>query len=107
MDAIESKRMTGRTTRMLEEAVRAAKEGHAVYVVMADQRQIAMYRASPRYKGIKFETFDGLRLSLDIETLRMRGAHPNCRLFVDHYAIERRFGALIREWARYDSASGT
>ena len=105
---IDAKRRTGRTSRMLERARQLARDGRAVYVVAASQhhaRQIKQMLGSDEGGGIKVESADGLRNSLDWEGLTLRGAHPNCVVLVDHYAIESRYSAIIEEWLRYDQVS--
>jgi len=107
----DANRQTGRTTRMLEAAVKAASEGRAVYVIMADDAEVQRAKRilirilSPRMVAIDWKC----PLGISVEPMRNwepltempRGAHPNCRLFVDHYAIERRHSALLdmlHEW---------
>ena len=99
---MDRKRCTGRTTRMLGAAMEALAAGRAIYVIM-DEDSTRRYKKDQRYAGLRFETWASMSTSIDAEHLRMRtGAHPNCVLFVDHYAIEQRFGALLREWVRFD-----
>jgi hypothetical protein len=96
-------RGTGRTGRMLEKAEELARAGRAVYVICADP--VAMERSFGREKawnlGIKFESMNSPG-NFDVERVRLIGAHPNCVVLVDHYAIERRFGAMLEELHRYD-----
>lgn len=93
------KRRTGRTTRMLEHAAELARQGRAVYVVFNMPAGPALRE---KYPDISFETQASLGPSLDLEHLRLRGAHPNCVLLVDHYVIERRFGRLFEMMTAYD-----
>lgn len=98
-------RQTGRTTRMLEEAVRCAKEGKAVYVIVNDPAhilsiQLILNKLGGEKMGIKVETFDSV--GWDFYYWTVRGANPNCKFFVDHYAIEDRFRHIIEEMHRYD-----
>jgi hypothetical protein len=98
------KRGTGRTARMLEEAVRQAEAGRAVYVLAADvshARELA--KRVPLDLGIKFETVRSLGSALDPQALRLQGTHPNCVLLVDHHAIERGWARVIREYHRFDA----
>ncbi len=98
-------RKTGRTTRMLEEALRLAGEGYAVYVVVApgDQRRVmdALTLLGKPRRGIKVETEAGLG-NFDWQTMTLRGAWPNCVVLVDHYVIEQRFGAMLDMLRRFD-----
>ena len=96
-------RATGRTGRMLRKAEELARAGRAVYVVCGDPR--AMEGEFGREKawslGIKFESASSPG-NLDLERVRLVGAHPNCVVLVDHYVIEKRFGAMLEELHRYD-----
>ena len=98
-------RQTGRTTRMLEEARRLDEEGRAVYVVCANRDQVERLRRRARDmaipESVKFET-DATLSNLDWGRLWLRGAHPNCVVLIDHYAIEERFGPVLEMLHRYD-----
>lgn len=98
-------RRTGRTTRMLQEAIRlASQENRAVYVMMADLAQVnAFVGTIPQGLGIQFETIYTLP-NFNWETLTLPGAHPRCVVLVDHHAIEARFGKMLRELHHYDKA---
>lgn len=100
-----SKRNSGRTTRMIDEALRLSREGRAVYVIM-DNMERARYHQRKLdheypYSGVKFETPSSPG-NFDWGSLRLIGAHPNCVVLVDHFAIERKFGAILDELYRYD-----
>lgn len=100
MDNLER---TGRTGRMLNDAVRKARDGRAVYVVAADGNQAKEFeRRLPDDLGIKVEIWGGVSAQLDIQSMRLRGAHPNCLILIDHYAIERAFGPLLSMLHRFD-----
>mgnify|MGYP001611953353 CR=1 FL=1 len=107
------KRRTGRTTRMLEDAIRLAREGRAVYVVVAYEAHVqhvhaALTRmlAEPRNAdiqnnhGIKIET--PIAIGMDWATLTVRSMHLNCRVLIDPHAIERQFGSILNAWIKYD-----
>jgi hypothetical protein len=101
----KSKRGTGRTTRMMEAAIEAASMGRAVYVIVDSKEQgYALTRQYPNTLnlGIKFETFASL-LNFDPVTMTLKGAHPHCVVFADHFAIEARYSKLMDELVRYDS----
>jgi len=98
-------RQTGRTTRMLEEAKALSTQGRAVYVVAANQhhaKQLACSLGKEWNGQIKIET-EGSLGNLDWETLTLRGAHPNCVVLIDHYAIESRFARVLEMLHRYDA----
>lgn len=95
---------TGRTTRMMNEARRLAEAGRAVYVVMASEgERLAMAKAHADLKalGVSFESI-GMLSNLDLGTMTLRGAHPNCAVLVDHHALEQRYRAAIDMIHRFD-----
>jgi hypothetical protein len=103
-----SKRMTGRTTRMMQEAVRLAKSGRAVYVVFASLSHgvgvvLGMSKdgVDVHQLGIKIETPETLT-NLDWDTMTLKRAHPNCVLLVDHYVIERKMACALAMMTRFD-----
>lgn len=87
----DPKQRTGRTTRMLLAAIEAARAGRAVYVVGTDPemlRGMARDLGDDGNIGLKFERISGMS-NLDFSTGELRGSHPNCVVFVDHYAAAR------------------
>lgn len=113
-------RASGKTTRMLREAVNEAKSGKYVFVVAANQVHVGLLMdqaerlaedvhteragATPKlYVGdgqISFETIGSG--SFDPVRMKFHGAHPNTLIHVDHFAIEDRFAAILKEHSRYD-----
>jgi len=86
---------------MLRHARRLAAEGHAVYVIAADNMQREHLRlVLEDAPGVKVETPSSL--GLDWRTLRAHGMHQNCVVLVDHYAIERQFGPMLEMLHAYD-----
>lgn len=102
---MNTKRQTGRTTRMLEHAKQLSAKGRAVYIVADNQREANRMQLAlgDGPHGIKVETPWSLGDCLDWQTLTLRGAHPNCVVLVDHHAIEDRFGAVLRMLHAYDA----
>ncbi len=105
----DSLRGTGRTTRLITNAHRLAKEGRAVYIVADNQMDARRLQRlvdvdHPEPHGIKVETPASLG-SWDWDTLRSVGAHSNCVFLVDHHAIEDRFARVLEMLHRYDSGS--
>lgn len=98
-------RQTGRTTRMIEEAKKLAKEGKQVYVIVNDPREgkaLKERHKIPADAWVVFTTFEDVP-GYDYR----RGVVPNSNpdrvaVLVDHYAIEMRFGAMMRLMHRYD-----
>lgn len=102
-------RRSGKTTRMLNDAVIQARNGRAVYVV-ADTKLLArmlectlddMLGEESKKLGIKFESAQSLS-NFDWMEMRLYNAHPNCVVLVDHYAIECKFGFVLEMLHRYD-----
>ncbi|WP_291015315.1 hypothetical protein [Hydrogenophaga sp.] len=100
-------RRTGRTTRMLIDAVSCAREGKAVYVIAANrqeqgrlQRLLWELTDDQLCHGIKVETPSSV--GLDWNSFTLIGAHPNCVVLVDHFTIERLFATQLHELHRYD-----
>ena len=107
---------TGRTTRMLQEAIDAAEQGQYVAVVSlhADVErlltQCATMCESERagetaklYVGKGSITFESPNGSWDWDTLRHRGMQPSVPVHVDHHTIEVTFAGLLHELYRYDA----
>jgi hypothetical protein len=92
---------------MLQEAISLTGKGKAVYVIAHNRDQAEMLKQMAgrigKTLGIKFETPSSLS-NFDWETLRLRGAHPNCIVLVDHYAIEAKFAKVLEMLHRYDPA---
>lgn len=111
MNVLTAFRQTGRTTRMLQAAIEAARAGRAVYVVAADHNHVRymldmlqdLIQVDDRrlLNSIKIETPVQLG-NFDYMTLGLRGAHPNCKVFVDHFTLERLFPAIIQAFHEFD-----
>lgn len=103
-DFTESRRASGRTTRMLAEAKRLAKEGKAVYVIATHHQQLQR-QIDSEYpnSGIKCEPH--VPLGFDWRAMRVHGSHPNCVWLFDHYAIEADcvFVAMFEAMTRFDA----
>jgi hypothetical protein len=88
---------------MLEHAKAQAQTGRAVYVVAANEaervRLEQLLAMNPM--GVKVEAAGTLG-NLQWDSMTLRGAHPNCLVLCDHYAIECRFRAMLEELHRYD-----
>ena len=98
-------RQTGKTSRMLADAIEQARNGRAVYIVTANERHARHLEDMGGYVakelGIKFETPETLS-SFDWRSMSLKNAHPNCVAIVDHYAIQCEYGALLVLLHRYD-----
>jgi hypothetical protein len=95
----EHLRQTGRTERMIREAIRLSYMGRAVYVLVHEKSYIEslQYRIHDTVghcnHGIKVEV---LPESFDWERMRpsQSRAHPNCVWLVEHAAAEMRLEQL-------------
>lgn len=106
-------RSTGRTTRMLEEAIRLSSEGRAVYVMIHTRtaeaefkHRVAMIceRKGIEVPAIKFETWESLggNRGVDLTQQKMLGAHPNCCLFIDHHFYQHHFEHILAGFHQWD-----
>jgi hypothetical protein len=107
MDA-DKLRSTGRTTRMLQEAIRLSEQRHAVYVISASTYHREMLQIKldslnpPEYHGIKIEVADALP-TFDWKRMCLKGAHPNCRVLVDHWVIESQYSEMLKMLHQFDA----
>lgn len=106
------KRTSGRTTRMIEHAIRLAKTGWKVYVVLAHrplctmwEREVAI-RTGDDSLNIQFETEDTIGDDIDWSRMRLKEFHPNNVLLIDHAVIESKFRNVFRVWQQYDNPRG-
>lgn len=86
----KSKRGTGRTTRMLEEAITLHNEGRIVYVLAKDLEHVQTIKKQLLSMGadIVVEVLSEIP-SFDFEgNYTPLGYPPNCVFLVDHAAIE-------------------
>ena len=106
-------RSTGRTTRMLEEAIRLSAEGRAVYVMMHTRIAEVEFkhlvaticeRKEIEIPPIKYETWESLGGSrgVDLVNQKMFGAHPNCCLFIDHHFYQHHFEHILAGFHQWD-----
>lgn len=108
-------RGSGRTTRMIEEALRKQEEGRAVYILCHDSgfkryvEHLAMKICRMHGKvfpsSIKFETVESLGGThhIDWKNKTIHGAHPNCALIIDHHVWATHFGFAIDGFHEYDN----
>ena len=113
---LDSKRGSGRTTRMLAAAIEEARTGKYVMVFAANTQQAeALQKRAAEMAGTKpYATkiaVDGGEITFesveegqwDWESWRARGAFPAIPIYVDHHAIETRYGRALVEWSRWDA----
>lgn len=95
-------RRTGRTYRMMAEAQRLVAAGHKVYIIVhsADYGRDLAHKFGT-HPSVAYETFYSLP-NFNRRSGRLVGAHPNCRVLIDHYAIESEYSELLIELHRFD-----
>lgn len=85
---------------MLKDAERLAREGRSVYVIAANaQEAYRLQRLITPDLGIKVESAQGIR-AFDWDSVNLLGAHPSCRVLVDHFAAEQKCDSLEQEIQR-------
>lgn len=106
-------RLTGRTTRMLEEAIRLSSEGRAVYVLLHARKaepefrhRVAMIceKQGIEVPAIEYETWESLCGSrgVDLVQQKMLGAHPNCQLLIDPHFFQHHFEHILAGFHQWD-----
>lgn len=105
-------RQSGRTARMLVDAINAAMEGHAVYVVCLKQaipytRKLAADICKAHNielpVTIKYETLESVgERNIDWRLKCLHGAHSNCKLFIDHAVYMVKFHDYMEGYHAYD-----
>lgn len=123
MSLNDEKKGTGRTTRMLKEAIDLAGQGRTVFVIATDERHAeTMMRMAfdmldndwaanftpltMRYMPlpnsfIQFGTPERLGFHWDLMRAKVYG--PNAIFLVDHHTIESRWPRLLEMWRRWDA----
>lgn len=100
MNVDQVKRATGRTTRMLKDAIEHHKQGYQM-VVLAHSQTYARDLMFKMYK------MSGEQVPVDsyhsyLVNPKVREIYRDHKLFIDHYAIEREFPDVIGNWIKYD-----
>ena len=80
---------TGRTTRMMHDALLKRCQGKTVYVIVSCLRDVDTYHARYNHTGIHFEEIGSIRYEFDWESFTIRGTDPSTVVLVDHYVIEQ------------------
>lgn len=129
MEGLAPYRRIGRTTRMLTEAIRLAKdEGKHVVVWAADTRHVKQLytQLEPLVKSVAFgwSRSDGVTVCylgegrIEIRSVQADKDHrildfgdsgqwsvvgygPSIEYLIDHYTLERIYPVVIREWVRF------
>lgn len=107
-------RRSGRTTRLIEEAIHNIQQDRAVYILCLDKKNIEymksvfekVCRSEMNYitKQPKFETLERLGPeNIDWKNTKIIGAHHNCELLIDHSVYEHLFGHIINGYHEYDA----
>lgn len=102
-DPFAVKRRTGRTIRLVSEALLLAGQGRAVYVI-ARQAAALQKRIDKDVPGSGIKCEPQLPVGFNWRTMRVEGSHPNCVWLVDHYMIESDpvFMSMFEALTRFD-----
>lgn len=105
-------RQSGRTARMVVDAINAAMEGKAVYILCPKEAILYTKNIAAKIceahniklpESIKFETINSIGESnIDWHHKRLIGAHKNCELFIDHHIYTLKFAHLLEGYHEYD-----
>lgn len=99
-------RQTGRTTRMIQAAVKAAINGSKVHIIVHSLREVDRIR-----RVLHDMHASALDISVsppadpwwsDDDTLRPRGVHPDAKVFIDHHAVRERYSNILDMYHRWD-----
>ncbi len=100
-DPLEYKRQSGRTTRMFQRAVDAAKSGKMVVVLMKDMNSVNHWQdriGGPvpglSIEGMKFPTSP----EIDWKEFKLIGLRSDHQLFIDHDVFESTFKYILKAW---------
>lgn len=116
---MDSKRRTGRTTRMIEAAIKSVAGGNYAYIIAADtQHRDYLWEMckklsedpSPFSTPVRCYPKTGGAITLLTsydelwcwEKRQVIGAIPSFKIFIDHYTIECRYGDIINLWELWD-----
>jgi hypothetical protein len=107
-DIFTAGRQTGRTSRMIDAAVEQAENGHHCYVVCASQREVVRLNQAIASRECshpeRVHVIPAHNARIDWNDLRVYGASFGEQTYFDHYALENRYGSVLREWSRFNLA---
>lgn len=101
---MEYKRQTGRTTRMIQEAIAVASQGKTVVVLMKDEHQAKLWRSvAGGVQGIEIICMRLRMPEFDWKTLTFTaGPHIKKKLLIDHDVFEAYQRDMLKAWTQYD-----
>jgi hypothetical protein len=102
-------RQTGRTTRMIEEAIRLHKSGQRVAILFSTPGEVSFLKRTRRQDLTGIELYDlemrDLRIDWNEMQIRYRGDRV-CSMLVDHHAIEVEYRSVLTQLRRWDAQPG-
>lgn len=109
MDPLDSKRRTGRTTRLVQYALeQATVHNRSVYILTGTasdvtrlQNMVDCMAPPDTVHGIVVRCASDVP-ELDWQSLRIWRGSMRTLVLLDHYAIERKFGPLLQMWMMFD-----
>jgi hypothetical protein len=107
VNIFEAKRQTGRTTRMMEEALKMCRQGKAVYLLFATHSESESCKHSELGQRILFlgGKFESRLENYDFGQMKLLGAHPNCTVLVDHHVLETVFKKQVEMLEQFDATN--
>lgn len=100
--ALNYLRRTGRTTRMLDAAEKAARSGERVYVVFSSRHEAESAKQVYRgvrglyFASVRDQRFDWRHMCFETHVA------AKVRTFVDHHAIEEEFRGVLHKAHEFD-----
>lgn len=101
---LEVKRQTGRTLRMLAEALASAKNGFRTFVMLTpvEAHQFADNPLFANEPNLKIENYITVH-QYNWDTMMMGGEYMAWKIFIDHAVFERQFRRQLALWHQYDT----
>jgi hypothetical protein len=106
---VDTQRGTGRTTRMLEEAIRLSSEGYEVCVITHSHSHANMLRIMledlTKLDGHEVRVMPAAQADerdFDWVFMRFPWGSANQRVLVDHWAIESRYATMLEMLHQFD-----
>lgn len=100
-------RQSGRTTRMVNDAIATAKKGSKVVIVMKDLQQVAkveeIVKGVPNVEVTHYNTISkNFPVPFDWNTLKGIGKYEKHKVFIDHEVIYFNNRLLMEAASKYD-----
>lgn len=97
----DKRRQTGRTSRLIAEAVRMKSEGKRVAVIFSTMGEVHEFQLKT---NCCVKAFSASSQEWSWDEFRVYGLPLDTEYLVDHHAIESRFSKILRAYHRFDFA---